>query len=182
MDQPQTSLNEQFAPEIISVGLPWRLLIFSIFIFVAVIFSYFGLKYGYKNYLEDSKTQLDENLEGLSSQVKVEDRNRFVDIYSKVANLKAVLEKHPFGANAFKFLEKKVLPTVYFNDFSLSPVNKSLILKGYASDFDSLSSQMGIFDESSEVIKATLDEVNLQGGINFSLTLLFNPEFLSKPI
>lgn len=175
------NLEEQLLSERIPVGWPWRLLIFSALIFAIAIFVYFGLRYGYKGYLDSRSRQLDEDLKALGQQVSAADQERFINFYSQLVNLKEILDKHSFSSNIFRFLENNTINEVYYTEVSLRSTERVLILKGFSNNFESLSAQLEIFEKSSETEKVILNNVSLQGnGVNFSATIIFKNTLLNK--
>ena len=181
--QVNTSVREQFVTETTSVGWPWRLFVFSGFLFVLSFFVYFGLHFGYRSYLADQSDKADRNLDALAKEVSLDEQDRFVNFYSQLVNLKGVLEDHPFASNFFKFLERNTIDKVYFLDADANVAGKSLKLDGVADSFDSLSQQMAVFEKSSTVANVLLDSVGLQGSqVSFKLSINFKDDFLSAPL
>jgi len=173
---------EKFAGEKATVGLPWRLLIFSIFIFVLALIVYFGLSLGYQSYLNSQSADLDQEINQLGSEVSQSDQQRFIQFYSQLVNLKEVLDAHPFAANIFTFLERNTHTAVYYYNAEAFVKDRVLKLKGRGSSVQSVIEQLSVFDKSPEVAKAILTELNTQKGApEFSLTLYFSDSFFAKP-
>ncbi|MCH7759769.1 hypothetical protein IID20_05450, partial [Patescibacteria group bacterium] len=123
-------LEDQFGIEKMSVGWPWRLMFFSIFILILSLFIYFGLRFGYNNFLDDNLAVLEEDINRLSGEVTEEDQERFVNFYSQLVNLKTILEEHPFSSKIFNFLEENTITTVSFSEASVSITERTLSLRG----------------------------------------------------
>jgi len=173
----QTELNA----ETVSVGWPWRLLLFGLFIFIFSLFVYFGLRFGYQNYLQDQIEFYDSELKKLSSQVSIEDQERFVNFYSQLFNLQKILEDHPYSSNVFRFLEKNTVGAVYFSDALFKKSDSTVVLKGISDNFENLSGQLAILEKSPEVAKVILNNVSLQkNNVSFSVSLTFVPDFFKK--
>lgn len=180
----QAALQEQFVEEAIPVGLPWRILVFAGVIFALSIFIAVGLKFGYEQYLDTKVSDMDQKIKSLTASVTEEKQQQFVAFYSQVVNLKAVLEKRSFTSNAFTFVEKNVIGSVYFTDAEMSASAKTIGLRGYATNLESLSQQIATFEKSSSVKNVILDDVTLQpqGGVTFKVSISFQPTFLQAPI
>jgi len=177
-----TESGNQFAPPQLSVGLPWRLMLVSVALFGLAVLSFFGLRIGYRSYLDSRAAVLDENLAGLSSTVSATDQDKFVDFYSQMINLKTVLDRHAFGSNAFTFLERNTIGQVYYTNAEMKVRDRSLALKGVAGSFDALAQQITILNRAAEVDSAILDDVDLrEGRAFFTLSLTFKETFLAKP-
>lgn len=176
-------LGEQaeLASEKVAVGWPWRLLLFGLFVFALSLFAYFGLRFGYQNYLQNQIEFYDGELKKLTSRVSAEDQERFVTFYSQLFNLQRILEDHPYSANVFRYLEKSTVPTVYFSDALFRRADNTVVLKGFGGNFDDVSGQLAIFEKSPEAAKIILNNVSLQReGVSFSVSVTFQPEFFKQ--
>ncbi len=179
--QNQNNSREQFVSEKIPVGLPWHLLIFSIFLFGFSIFIYFGLKIGYASYLDARSVKLDKNIETLTNKVSKEEQQNLVSFYSQLVNLKKVLEEHSFVSNVYGFLEKNTLPTVYYYEANFLINDESLELKGRADSMETLVGQMTVFDKAPELEKVVLEQLNFEGKeVGFDATLTFKQDFFKN--
>ncbi|KKU94365.1 MAG: hypothetical protein UY26_C0002G0147 [Candidatus Jorgensenbacteria bacterium GW2011_GWA1_48_13] len=178
---PQNSLREQFVTENIPVGFPWRLFTFSLILFLFSIFVFFGLRFGYASYLTNQTSALDKKIQDLSSRVSVEDQARFIGFYSQLANLKKILDRHGFPGNTFSFLEKQTVGEVFYTDADFRAEDSKLILKGLAVSSEVLIAQLSLFDRAPEVANVFLNQTNVdRGGVTFTLTLDFKPDFFQK--
>lgn len=183
MPQPSATNNisEQFLTEHVSIGWPWRILLFAIVIFALSLLIYFGLRFGYGPYLDSRSETLDRNLAELTQGVNLEDQERFVNFYSQLVNLKTVLEKHPFPSNTFSFLERNTLGRVYFSRADLDVGQRTLRLKGFAASIQGLAEQIAVLENSTDVDSVLVEDVGLSGGgTAFSASLTFKPEFFTK--
>ncbi len=171
----------QFAPvESLSAGLPWRLMIFAIVLFAFSVFVYFGIHYGYTNFLDQQSADVNAKIEALAKKVSQTDEENFVGFYSQIVNLKTVLDKHTFPSNIFKLLESKVTADVYFTSGTFSSEDNSIDLRGTAKTFDSLAQQIAIFEKSTEVTKASFSDVSITDtGVTFNIKLTLSPDFLA---
>lgn len=179
----QVQLDEQFMPEVIPVGLPWRLLVFTIIILAFSITIYFGLRFGYESYLTQQADSVDKQISQLTSQVNQQDQQNFINFYSQLINLKTVLAEHGFSGNVFSFLERDTTGSVYYTGADYSLADNSLSLIGVAASLDALVQQMNVFDKAPELASVTLDQANAssKGGINFNISLIFNSNFFNQP-
>ncbi len=177
-----SGLQDQFVSEIIPVGFPWRLFIFSLTLFLFSLFIFVGLRFGYNSYINTVTSDLDKKIENLGGQVSQEDQQNFINFYSQLVNLKKVLDRHGFTAGIFSFLEKNTLGKIYYIDADFAVPESSLTLKGAAASSESLINQLALFDESPEIDQVILNQMNSnEEGVSFGLTLFFNPDFFKKP-
>jgi hypothetical protein len=192
MDQEQNNKSEierSAASEIylespLSIGTPWRLFLFSALLFLFALFVFFGLKVGYKNYLNNQIGSLDKKLENLSNSIKQEDQKKFIDTYSQIINLQTVLGNHVFSHNIFSFLEKNTLSKVFYKSAKFASLPRTLTLEGEAESLQMLSLQMARFEESEEVEKAVLSNMGFKpnGSTSFTINLVFKSKYLSSPL
>jgi hypothetical protein len=181
---PPKNLNEQFITEPAAVGLPWRLLIFSIVLFGLSLLVYFGFRFGYESYLDSRASDLDNQLGQLSSSVSQEDQQRFIGFYSQIANLKTILGQHVSSANVFQFLEKNTLPQVSYSGAKFKAASANLELVGRTPSLQILAQQLSQMEQSPQIVSATLKSTsfNQSGSVDFTMVLVFQPDFLSKPV
>jgi hypothetical protein len=181
--QQPKSLNEQFIAEPVSIGLPWRLLVFSIVLFALSLLIYFGMSIGYESYLNAKVSGLDKQLDQLSTSISQKDQQQFVGFYSQIVNLKTVLGQHIFSANIFPFLEKNTLPQVFYTEAKFNGSSSNLELQGRAVSLQTLAQQLAQFEKSPELSTAILKSTNFNqsGTIDFVISLTFQTSFLSKP-
>ena len=179
---PNTAGNrEQFLDQPTPIGLPWRLTIFSLFIFALSVFGFLGLHFGYRTYLAGQSDNLDAELAKLANQVSSDEQEQFVSFYSQILNLKSVLEKHAFSANAFGFLEKNVVPGLYFTNAEIDMKTYSVTLDGTSPTFESVAQQIAVFDKAPEVGNASLDTVAIaSGNVLFSVSITFKPDMFAR--
>lgn len=173
------NLEDQFGIEKMSVGWPWRLMFFSVFILILSLFIYFGLRFGYSSFLDNNLTVLEEDISRLSSEVTEEDQDRFVNFYSQLINLKTILEEHPFSSKIFNFLEENTIATVSFSEANISITDRTLSLRGQTDSIKTLAQQLAVFEQSSEVERAILRNISLDAGkVGFNFILIFKSDFL----
>jgi hypothetical protein len=179
--QPNSGGQEQFMATQQSIGLPWRLSAFAIALFALALFTWAGLRYGYQSYLEEQVKATDTELAGLAEKISADQQDHFITLYSQITNLKGVLDKHQFTANALPVLEKNVASGVIFTSAKMDADTLSLELTGITPVFETLAAQMLVLEKAPEVASVALEKVNLaSGNVNFSLALTFKPEAFVK--
>jgi len=175
--QPNSGGQEQFLNTQTPIGLPWRLSAFAVVLFTLALFTWAGLRYGYRSYLEDQVKSTDTELANLAEQVSANEQDQFITLYSQILNLKGVLDKHAFTANAFPVLEKNVVAGLIFTSAKIDAGTLTLNLGGITPVFETLAAQMVVLEKAPEVAAVSLEKVSLSSGsVNFSLNLTFKPE------
>lgn len=164
-----------------SIGFPWRILLFSVFIFAFAIFVFLGLRLGYGSYLLFRTKTLDKNISDLAKKVSESEQANLSTFYSQLVNLQKVVLSHKFDSNIFSFLEKNVAQGVYYTGAEFSIDGMSLKLKGRGGNLNDIVGQFSIFDQAPEIDVATLDSIGFEGGdTTFNATLKFKESFFEK--
>lgn len=163
------------------IGLPWRLLVFSVFIFGFSVFVFLGVKFGYGTYLEGQSKRIDNETESLASTISDKEQEGLVSFYSQLVNIEKVLNRHNFSSNVFSFLERATIPEVYYGSGSFSGGDFSISLQGKAQSFENLIGQLAVFDNSPEVQETVLERMGFEGGgTSFGLRLKLKPGYFGK--
>lgn len=180
---PQTALADQFVVEAPNAGLPWRLMVFSIVLFVFSLFIFFGIKFGYATYLDSRKKNLETQTQALNKKINPDDQTKYVNFYSQTLNLKKVFDRHIFSANVFSFLEKKTAVNVYYTNATFSSEEGTVKIQGIAANSEALIQQLSVFDAASELKSAVLTQMNFaEGGrVNFEVEFVFRDKFFEAP-
>ena len=175
--------GNQFADAQASVGMPWRILTFSFFIFMVSVLAAVGLSLGYEKYLDSKIANVDSRIKSLTASVE-QRQQEYVSFYSQVANLKSILEKRSFTANIFTFLEKNTINQVYFSEADMDMKKGELKINGLATTLNDISQQIAVMENDKKNIKGIiLNEVSFQDGkVNFSLSITFSESFFKKPL
>ena len=181
MPQYNSALEQELKrPERLSVGWPWRLLVFGFIILGMTVASYFGMVFGYTPYLNSQITSLDQKIAGLSQTIDEQQQKKLATFYSQLINVQGLLNSHPAVSKLFDFLEKNTHQNVYYQLLDLSLPEKSLKLEGNASSYNVLSQQLELFRLAPETERVFLDNSRpaQTGEINFSMRVIFKPELL----
>jgi len=178
---PQTSHEADAVSDSESIGVPWRILLMSATLFGLSVFVYFGLKFGYTNYLEARADTLDQNMNSLATEVSEEDQERLINFYSQLVNLSKVLDRHVFSGNLFSFLERNTLGTVYFTRVEFSE-ESILTLDGFATTPEMVTNQIASLEKTPAVQKVILNELTTTKlGSGFSLSVALDPVYFKEP-
>jgi len=182
--QSPGAVGGEFSNEPVLVGMPWRLMIFSFILLLLGVFIFLGLRFGYTIYLDGQMEALNEEIDGLSTQVSKGEQEEFLAFYSQLSNLRGILEKRDFSQNILGFLEEKTLPLVYYNEAVYSEEDGNVSLVGASQSIKTLVGQMAIFKDSPEVNSVELGSVSLSildQGVDFEVSVIFNPGFFDQP-
>jgi hypothetical protein len=161
-------------------GLPWRLLLFSLFLFGFSLFIFLGLRFGYGAYLDAQSEEIDGEITTLAGQVSSQEQENLVRFYSQLVNLETVLNRHGFAANTFSFLEANTVGAVHYTNASLG-VQGGLSLIGETDSLETLVGQLAVFDRSPDVSGVALEQVSLvEGGVSFGVQLVLKRNFFER--
>lgn len=163
-------------------GLPWRLLAFSIFLFLLSLLSYFALAFGYTGYLNNRISQTEEETKALTQKVSVDAQNIFVDVYSRLSNFKNLSANHVYSTKLFPLLEKITNPAVYYTDVDVSVDDRRMVLSGIAVNFEALSQQLRSYDDEKNSIESYILNQSriVENQVNFRVTLTLSPKLFQK--
>jgi len=180
---PQTALADQFVVDAPNAGLPWKLTVFSIVLFVFCLFIFAGMKFGYVSYLTSQQENLKKETEALAKKINPDDQVKYVNFYSQTINLKKVLGRHQFSGNIFDFLQEKTATNVYYTKASYLADGGALSVEGVAATSEALVQQLSVFDSAPELKTAVLTQMrfNEAGKISFSIDFIFRDNFFASP-
>ncbi|MEK9170109.1 MAG: hypothetical protein AAB674_00485 [Patescibacteria group bacterium] len=168
----QNPLN-QFEPEKLPVGWPWRLFSASFVVFLTALLIYLGLVVGYEPYLNSRIQQKEAEIQNLAQTVSNEDRDKFIGFYSKLDNLKNILDSHVFSSKIFPQLEKITNQKVFYSGASLKVSARELQVDGVAENYGVLGEQLESFSQLKEVERYILDQSRAEEGVvRFKATLI----------
>ncbi|MBI2591547.1 MAG: hypothetical protein HYW34_02630 [Candidatus Brennerbacteria bacterium] len=180
MPQYTKILSEQFASARANLGWPWKLLVFSVFIFFFSIFLYFGMFAGYKPYLDSRIKNLNQSISQLGLAVKEEDRANFLSFYSQLINLDKLLDRHVQGGTVFDLLEQYTHRDVYYQNVSVILTTNLIRLQGVSKNYEILIEQMSAFKNAPLIVRAVLDNASRESnGVSFVIRLTVKPEFFA---
>ena len=170
---------EQFEPEKLSIGWPWRFFSVSLIIFSATLLLYLGLFFGYKPFLNSSIKEKDGEISDLSQTVNAQDQEQFIKFYSQLVNLKILLGNHLISSKVFPILEQMTNQKIFYKSANLKIPEQELELDGVAESYGVLSEQLEAFNKSEAVERLILGQSQVgDGGVQFRATLKLKADLL----
>ncbi len=167
---------ERFRAQPVTGGWSWRLIIFTSFLFFIVSASYLGIEFGYLNFLDSQRLDLENQVAQISSSIPDTDREDLAEFYSRLANLNTTLNAHTGVSKTFPFLEKTTHPQVVYDAFEMQMKTQELTLTGRAASFEVLSKQLLAYQQASEVARVLLQSSDLrETTVDFTVKLTMNP-------
>lgn len=165
----------------ISIGFPWKILVFSAIVFGFTLFIYFGLQFGYMSFLDSRGKNLDQKINDLARVVSQEDQQQFIAFYSQLVNLKDVLQKHTLLSPSLVLLERYTIPSVYYTSAKIIPNDGRIDVVGRANSIDSFVEQLSVFDGSADFRqRAVVSQMGFdQGKVVFTISLFPKKENFS---
>lgn len=172
---------EQFEPEKLPVGWPWRLFTASFVIFLAAALTYVGLIWGYEPYLNSQIKKRDIEIEQLAQTVSKEKQEEFIRFYSQMSNLKELLNKHNLASKAFSLLEKMTNQKVYYTNAYLKVDERTIEVDGVSDSYGVLAEQLEAFHQTGDVERHMLNQSQLrEGRVRFKATLTLKETLLRQ--
>lgn len=170
---------EQFEPENLPVGWPWRFFSVALIIFSSALLVYLGIIFGYQPYLRAQIQETDKQISQLLETVSKEDQENFTRFYSQLVNLKNLLDNHIESSKLFPFLEKITNKKVSYNNLNLRVPERELELEGLAESYAALGEQLESLSQSEEIERYLLNQSQLSGSlVQFKATLKLKSNLL----
>ncbi len=170
---------DQFAPENLAVGWPWRFFTVSFVVFLASLLAYLGLVFGYEPFLTNQISAKDQEIAQRVASVPKADQDKFIQIYSQIINVKSLVDSHIFSSNALALLESATHPRVYFTSLNMKVSDRELDLDGVAESFPVLSEQLQIFAQTPGIENYSLIQSQLNGtAVQFKASLKLSKDLL----
>ncbi len=173
------NFGEQVMREPISVGWPWKFMITMFIALLVAVLLYLGLAFGYKPFLNNSISTLENNLQVASSTLTLDDKEKFVGFYSQVNNLQNLLREHVLTSKFFASFESFTSKDISYTTLNLSVQDNFVTLEGFAKSYGSLASQISIYKEMPEISNVLLDSSKALGNsVQFRLKLILKDNVL----
>ncbi len=174
------AVAEQFAP-VTSAGLPWRLMLSTLFLLLFAVFIYVGLKFGYNAYIDSQLATTQQGMDQLAAQVTESQQKELLSFYSQLVNLESALGDRQYSQNIFGFLEQHTLPLVYYSEAKYDAPTASISLTGIAATMEAFVEQTTILGQSPDVAGVTVKNVSISGNtVNFILEVDLNASFFKQ--
>lgn len=163
-------------------GLTWRLLIFASLVFLAMVASYVGLEYGYKTILIGQKAKAESQASELIAGVPKQKQEAVVDFYSRLANIRSVLQRHIYMSRFLSLLEGATSKGVYFSSLDMSAAEGEVKAVGVARNYEELSTQLKALAGAAGVREVTLKSaITTEGGqVVFDINFNFDRKELER--
>lgn len=139
-------------------GVTWRLLVFSIVVFLVLVVSYIGLEFGYKTFLNNQIDSIKAQAEQLVSGVQGEEQEAVIDFYSRLANIQSLLTEHVYTSRFLRLLEANTDKGVFFTNADVKVETGEAVMEGSALSYAELARQLEAFKELEGV-----EDVELAG-------------------
>ena len=158
--------------------------IVAVFIFIISVGSFAGL-YFYNSSLNDQvATKLDQiqNIQKVFGDSPQVDKAK--NFRSRAEIIQGLLDGHTIVSPLLDFLSANTLTSIMYNKFSFTKENGifTVELNGEAPTYAALAYQREILKgKATELLSSTISNVSLTsfGTVSFSLSLVFNPSYLS---
>ena len=152
---------------------------FSLAVFFMFVMLYAGL-YFLNRAQNQAKTEMEIQIEVKGQEIKPELLDQIFSLESKTKNIQKIIGGHIHSLNILQFLEKKTLPKVRFVNFNLGVGNRVLQMDGEATNYESLTNQILIFQQDPQVEGVRFEGLTLGNNnlVNFRITINFKDSIL----
>ncbi len=156
----QNPLN-QFEPERLPVGWPWRLFVAAFAVFLATVLGYVGITFGYQPYLKEQIQQKTNEIEQLTEIIPKAEQDQFVNFYSQLVNLKSILDNHVIASPVFTLLERITHPRVFFANAGVRFREGEIELSGLAESYTAITEQLEVLNQAPEIDRFLVSQTQL---------------------
>ncbi|GIW65311.1 MAG: hypothetical protein KatS3mg093_290 [Candidatus Parcubacteria bacterium] len=149
------------------------------FVLITVLAFYFGLNFGFKNYLNSQINKFDVESKKIAQSISEGDQNKLMLFYSQATNISKLLKNRKTISQVFSWLEKNTISDVSFNKFNLNKIGNQINLGGIAKSKESALNQILVFQSSPDIKTVVLNNLSSldQNNWQFDLTILFKESF-----
>ncbi|MBX4200949.1 hypothetical protein KW786_02355 [Candidatus Parcubacteria bacterium] len=141
------------------------------------------LLFAFKVYLQNTRiSEINSKLALYGSPSEKLSEAKFLDYKKKIDYFNSIIKNHKTSSNAFKFLEEKTLPDIWYSSIGILEVKNEITLTGEAQNMETLSHQVKLFEESKSDIRSVSllnSKMGDQGRAQFSLTLSVYPKMFT---
>jgi len=161
----QSARGQLPGKEILPSGTPRKFITFTFFIFLIAVFFQAGLSYGYKANINREIKKTEKDIEELQFQISADQQDDIIKFFSQISNTKTILNNHIISSNAFPLLEGSAHNKVSYLDMKMSVTNRQIELKGVTESYDTLVSQLAIYETIPEIKNVKLERSQREGDI-----------------
>lgn len=164
-------------------GWSGQLLMFSGTIFFISLAIYFGIVFGYRQYLETQVAALDEQIKSYSRQITSEEQDKLISFYSQLANLNAILKNHVVSSRIFTWLEKNTGTNIYYSKFGFLIGTYQINLSGSVKTVDDFSKQLVVFQNDPAVERVSVNSFASNAALwQFDISIFLNRNVLDSEV
>ncbi|MEA3292893.1 MAG: hypothetical protein U9P88_00195 [Patescibacteria group bacterium] len=158
------------------------LFIISLALLITATLAYFGLGNFQKKESQISKDLKNSLLEKTINQERNAKKQEVSIFQNKINSFGLLLDKHQGSSNFFKVFEENIHPKVWFSEIDLNAEKFEVFLSGDAESFQSISQQLALFREFTDIQNVDLLDVSIneKGLIDFSLSFSISPKVFAS--
>src|SRR3989344_1549448 len=172
--------NNQKKERARSGGSGLRLLSFMVFVFVVVFLSYFGLIFGYKNFVASQIEKRDKEIADLATQVPKTELDEYLSFRFQLINLDKLLKDHVIASKVLPLLEANANQKVYYSEMNFQVKERRINLEGVAQSYEAVAEQFATLQRLKEIARYETNVAkSIEGGrVQFNASLFLKPEVL----
>jgi hypothetical protein len=152
---------------------------------VAIVLVFLIMSYLFLFFVNKSTVKKTEDLEasmiGLNKNIR-DKESELTLIQKKVNDYNKLISNHKNLENVFKFIEKKVMPSIWFSKFDFNSIaDNTVTLEGIGPNFVAINQQVDMLKKDELVREISIGDIaiNKDGEIDFTLKIKFAPEIFS---
>ena len=160
------------------LGIPtWSIIVFGVclILLIGLLASYFYFGAKIKKITQEIQKKEAEFVY-LGEAIQTE-QEKLLSLNQEIEDFGSLISNHRNILDIFEFLEKNSLPNVWFSDFNFSAEEGEVSVSGKTDNLTILEQQAFVLKQQSVVknLDITKVSINKEGGIDFTLTINFDP-------
>ena len=187
------------AKQILEITARFKIIIL-LAVLIASIGAWSGLFFWFDSQIAkemQNVTSFDKKIKDLNGKIKgTKDNQKDVVIFQKrMVVLSNLMEEHIYTSHIFEYLEKNVVPGVYFETIDVDVINGRLNIDSVARDYTEAAKQILVFEEDDEnILMMNISNLNLnekksdtadeqeksEKFVKFNLGIVLNSSFFNR--
>ncbi len=158
-----------------------KLLVFS-FLFVMLIFAFYGGLFLYKKSLFSNLNSIEENIVTLEKSRNKSEEQKILDFKEKLKIVTPLINNHIYWSNGFGKFQSLVSPRVQLESINVSVIKAEFNFKAITDSYTTLAKQIAAFygdDTITDVILGKVASLST-GKLEFSMQINFDVNKLLK--
>lgn len=147
----------------------------SISLLISAVLCYFIFSIKISNQ-KKAISKIDIDMLSIGTDLQKQKESAIFNFRKKIDDYSGLLQNHRSTVNILNILDQNTMPEVWFNRFSMSEKDKSVVLSGEADSMEVLSQQMKVLESNQYVSKINVlsSSIGDSGRVVFNLSMVLD--------